>query len=160
MNLCNMTKEDLKRLLYKRAYNTIVIGDSFENKYIEDNVIGELETYAKKYFEEEPYKKIELAFLMHNINIWYTCGLTENKICGNLINDKYIDKCIWFTMKTDTYRGNLTLEEVKKIINLSLKLNNYQTPSEFTEEKNDSLGRKIIYNKYKVLDKIYHNNNE
>ena len=160
MNLCNMTKEDLKRLLYKRAYNTIVIGDSFENKYIEDNIIGDLDVYAKKYFEEEPYKKIELAFLMHNINIWYTSGLTENKICGNLINDKYIDKCIWFTMKTDTYRDNLTLDEVKKIINLSLKLNNYQTPSEFTEENNDSLGRKIINNKYKVLDKIYHINNE
>ena len=160
MNLCNMTKEDLKRLLYKRAYNTIVIGDSFENKYIEDNVIGELDIYAKKYFEDEPYKKIELAFLMHNINIWYTSGLTENKICGNLINDKYVDKCIWFTMKTDVYRDNLTLDEVKKIINLSLKLNNYQTPSEFTEEKNDNLGRKIVYNKYKVLDKIYYNNNE
>ena len=152
MNLCNMTKEDLKRLLYKRAHNTIVIGDSFENKFLEDNVLGDLEIYAKKYFEDEPYKKVELAFLMHNINIWYTRGLTENKICGNLVNDKDVDKCIWFTMKTDTYRDNLTLDEVKKIINLSLKLDNYQTPSNLTEEKNDSLGRKIIYNKYKVLD--------
>jgi hypothetical protein len=159
MDLCNITKEDLKRLLYKRAYNTIVIGDSFENKYIEDTVIGELEIYAKKYFEGEQYKKIELAFLMHNINIWYTTGLTENKICGNLVDDKYIDKCIWFTMKTETYRGNLTLDEVKKIINLSLKLSNYQTPPNFTEEKNDKMGRKIIYNKYKVLDQIFHDYN-
>lgn len=156
MNLCNMTREDLKRLLYKRAYNTIVIGDSFEDKLMEDAVIGDLDIYAKKYFEGEEYKKVELAFLMHNINIWYTIGITENKICGNLVNEKCIDKCIWFTMKTDTYRCNLSLDEVKKIINLSQKLSNYQTPSQFTEEKNDDLGRKIIYNKYKVLDQLYH----
>jgi len=159
MNLCNVTKEDLKRVLYKRAYNTIVIGDSFENKFLEDSVIGELEIYAKKYFEGEPYKKIEIAFLMHNINIWHTSGITENKICGNLINDKYIDKCIWFTMKSETYRDNLSLDEVIKIINLSLKLNDYRTPSIFLEEQTDNLNRKIIYNKYKVLDQLYYNNN-
>lgn len=158
MNLCNVTKEDLKRLLNKRAYNTIVLGDSFEDKYIEDNVIGEMDIYAKKYFEGEEYKKIELAFLMHNINIWYSIGITENKFCGNLINEKYIDKCILFTMSSDKYRGNLTSDEVKKIIYLSLKLNDYKTPSEFIEEKNDNLGRKIIYNKYKTLDKLYNDN--
>lgn len=158
MNLCNVTKEDLKRLLHRRAYNTIVIGDSFEDKFVEDNVIGEMDIYAKKYFEGEEYKKKEMAFLMHNINIWYSIGITENKFCGNLINERYIDKCLWFTMNTDTYRGNLTLDEVKKIIHLSLKLNDYKTPSEFIEDKNDNLGRKIIYNKYKVLDKLYNDN--
>jgi len=159
MNICNVTKEDLKRLLYKRAYNTVVIGDSFENKLMEDSVIGDLEIYAKKYFEGEQYKKVEQSFLMHNINIWYTIGFEESKLCGNIINDKYVDKCIWFTMKSETYRCNLSLDEVKKIINLSLKLKNYETPSEFLEEKNDNLGRKIIYNKYKVLDQLYHDNN-
>lgn len=159
MRLCNITKEDLKRFLHKRGNNTIIIGDSFEDKFIEDSIIGELEPYAKKYFEGEPYKKIELSFLMHNINIWYTVGITENKICGNLINQKYIDKCIWFTMRTDTFRDNLTLDEVKKIITLSLKLDNYQTPLQFTEEKNDDMGRKIIYNKYKVLDQLFYDYN-
>jgi hypothetical protein len=159
MRLCNITKEDLKRFLHKRGNNTIIIGDSFEDKFIEDSIIGELEPYAKKYFEGDPYKKIELSFLMHNINIWYTIGITENKICGNLINQKYIDKCIWFTMRTDTFRDNLTLDEVKKIITLSLKLDNYQTPLQFTEEKNDDMGRKIIYNKYKVLDQLFYDYN-
>ena len=159
MKLCNVTKDDLKKLLYKRAYNTIVIGDSFEDKFIEDTVIGEMDIYSKRYFEGEEYKKLEISFLMHNINIWYTIGITENKICGNIINEKFIDKCIWFTMRTDIYRDNLTLDEVKKIINLSIKLNDYKTPSEFIEEKNDNLGRKIINNKYKVLDKLYYDNN-
>lgn len=158
MNLCNMTKNDLKRLLYRRAYNTIVIGDSFENKFIEDTVIGDMQIFAKKFFDGEEFKKVEFPFLMHNINIWYTTGIIENKLCGNLINNKFIDKCIWFTMRTDVYRDNLTLDEVKKIINLSLKLDNYNTPSELMEEKIDNLGRKIICNKYKVLDKIYDDN--
>ena len=157
MDLCNINKEDLKRLLQKRAYNTIVIGDSFENKLIEDNVIGDIDIYANKYFEGEEYKKAELAFLMHNINIWYSKGIDESKICGNLINEKYIDKCIFFTMSSEKYRGNLTLDEVNKIIKLSLKMKEYKTPSEFLEDINDELGRKIIYNKYKVLDKIYFN---
>jgi hypothetical protein len=52
-----MNIDDLKRLLHKRAYNTVVLGDSFENKFIEDNVIGEMDTYAKKFFEGEEYKK-------------------------------------------------------------------------------------------------------
>lgn len=159
MNLCNITKDDLKNLLYKRAYNTIVIGDSFENKFIEDTIIEKMDDYAKKYFEDENYKKIEIPFLMHNINIWYTIGIIENKLCGKLVNERNIDRCILFTMKTDLYRDNLTLNEVNKIINLSIKLNNYKTPSEFFEEKNDHLGKKIINNKYKVLDKIYNDNN-
>jgi hypothetical protein len=57
-------------------------------------------------------------------------------------------------MKSDNYRGNITLDEVKKIISLSKVLSDYKTPSELLDEKNDSLGRKIIYNKYKVLDYI------
>ena len=56
---------------------------------------------------------------MHNINIWYTTAIDGNKtLCGTLV-DKYVDKCIWFTMKSDEYRGNLTLDEVNKIIYLS-----------------------------------------
>ena len=35
-----------------------------------------------------------------------------------------------------------------KILKLSLILKEYQTPSEYTEDRNDELGRKIIYNKY------------
>ena len=159
MKLCSMTKEDLKRLLYKRANNTIVLGDSFNEVLMEENIMMDIEQFSNKYFEGEEYKKKEIAFLMHNINIWYSVGLIENNFCGNLIDEKYIDKFIIFTMNTDTYRGNITLDEVKKIINLSLKLSEFKTPSEFYEEEIDNLGRKVIYNKYRVLDKIYNDNN-
>ena len=158
MKLCSMTREDLKRLIYNRANNSIVLGDTFNEVLMEENIMSNTEQFANKFFEGEEYIKKELAFLKHNINIWYSIGLIENNFCGKLIEEKYIDKFIIFTMNTDTYRGNITLDEVKKIISLSLKLNEFKTPPEFYDEEIDELGRHVIYNKYKVLDKMYNDN--
>jgi hypothetical protein len=58
-------------------------------------------------------------------------------------------------MKSTEYRGNLTLNEVNKIIHLSKILTDYSTPKEYIDDTNDHLGRKIIYTKYKVLDLMY-----
>jgi len=154
MTMCDVSKKDLERILYERVNTKIVIWD---DEWREDTVLGDLEQYANTFFEGETYKKLEIGFLMHNINIWYNSTNSDyigEKVCGNIIT-KPIEKCIWFTMKSDEYRGNLTLDEVKKIIYLSKKLDNYQTPSELLEEKTDNLGRKIVYNKYKVLDLLY-----
>jgi len=153
MTLCNVTKKDIERLLHDRVHTKIVTCD--ENKWVEDNIVGDLNNFAQIFFDDEKYHQIEISFLMHNINIWYTTSLDGNhSLCGNLI-DEYINKCIWFTMKSDDYRGNLTLDEVQKIIYLSTVLKDYVTPDKFLEEKNDTIGRKIIYNKYKVLDYLY-----
>lgn len=153
MTMCTITKEDIRRVLYDRVHTRVVIGDN--ECWAEDKVVGDINQYAEIYFDDEKIEKIELAFLMHNINIWYSVSDSGNSnLCGNLI-DETIDKCIWFTMKSDEFRGNLTLDEVKKIISLSKELIEYQTPPELSEEKNDKFGRKIIYNKYKVLDWVY-----
>lgn len=155
MTLSSVTKTDLERILYERVNTKVVLWD--EN-FREDYVIGDLNEYANIFFDGEHFEKLEIPFLMHNINVWYqtdaTGGLLGKKVCGDIIK-KPIERCIWFTMKSDEYRGNLTCDEVNKIIYLSKILTNYQTPSEYTEEKNDHLGRKIIYNKYKVLDHMY-----
>lgn len=153
MTLCNVTKKDIERLLHDRVHTKIVTCD--ENKWVEDNIVGDLNNFAQIFFDDEKYHQIEISFLMHNINIWYipnTFG--EKNICGSFIK-KAIEKCLWFTMKSDELRDNLSLEEVKKIIYLSNTLTTYQLPSEFSNEKIDKYGRKIIYNKYKVLDLIY-----
>ena len=159
MTMCDVSKKDLERILYERVNTTVVIWD---DEWREDIVFGDLQQYAKIFFEGNSYKKLEIGFLMHNINIWYIPANSDylgEKVCGNIIT-KSIEKCIWFTMKSDEYRGNLTFDEVKKIIYLSKKLDKYQTPSELLEEKIDKLGRKIIYNKYKVLDLLYKNIND
>jgi hypothetical protein len=153
MTMCTITKEDIIRVLHDRVHTRIVIGDN--ECWAEDTVVGDINRYAEFYFDDEKIEKLELPFLMHNINIWYSVSdLGNSNLCGNLI-DESIDKCIWFSMKSEEFRGNLTLDEVKKIISLSKELIEYQTPSELLEEKNDKFGRKIIYNKYKVLDWVY-----
>jgi len=163
MTMCNLTKNDLACVLHRRVHTQIAIWNNLDNIWTQDTVIGDLNNYAQTFFEcdsPDDYKKIEFPFLMHNVNIWYTESLDGlSNACGKFINAKF-DKCIMFTMKSDDYRGNLTLDEVKKMIFLSNVLDSYLTPSELLEEKNDKLGRKIIYNKYKVLDYVYNQYNK
>jgi hypothetical protein len=151
MNLSNTTRDDLARLLHHRVHTKIV---TWDDTWIEQTVVGDLTQFASEFFDDGSIVKIEIPFLMHNINIWYTTFSYGSDPCGKLINRK-IDKCIWFTMKSEEYRGNITLSEIKKIIFLSEKLSSYITPEEYMEEKIDKMGRKIIYNKYKVLDLVY-----
>ena len=154
MIFVNVNITDIEKILYNRVNTKIVIWDD-DNKWDEIRIVGDLYNFAKNYFENYDYEKIEIGFLMHNINIWYipnTFG--EKNICGSFIK-KAIEKCLWFTMKSDELRDNLSLEEVKKIIYLSNTLTTYQLPSEFSNEKIDKYGRKIIYNKYKLLYLIY-----
>jgi hypothetical protein len=156
MTMCTITKEDIRRVLHDRVYTKIVIGD--DDTWVEDRVVGDISKYADIFFDGDKYEKLEIPFLMHNINIWYSTTEYGNaNLCGNLIDDS-IDKCIWFSMKSDEFRGNITLDEVKKIISLSKVLTDFKTPAELLEEKNDQYGRKIIYNKYKVLDWVYNTN--
>ena len=156
MTLVTITKNDLQRILYSRVNTKIITCD--DDALNELVLAGDITVFADKFFEGEYYLKKEFVFLMHNINIWYILNIyDDNKLCGKLI-DKPIDKCIIFTMNTDEVRGNLSLDEIKKIIFLSEKLDDYKTPVEFYDEKTDTLGRKIINNKYKVLDFIYNKN--
>jgi hypothetical protein len=142
---------DMERVLYERVYNKIVIYRNYE--YSEDQTHN-LDEYAKTFFEGEYYTKLELAFLSHNINIWYVSELGEKNVCGKLI-DGLVEKCIWFTMKSDDYKGNLSLDEVKKIIYLSNKLEDYKPQSDWLNPKCDKFDRLIIKNKYRILDDIY-----
>ena len=156
MVLENITKNDISRLLYNRVYTKIVVWD-WDNFWKEIEVSGDLTEYVKIFFDGDNYKKLNIDFLMHDINIWYIPDNYGERVCGNIL-DKPIEKCIWFTMKYEDLRGNLTLEEVKKIIHLSKTLTDYKTPEMFKEEKIDKYKRRIIYNKYKVLDYMYINN--
>lgn len=166
MSLSTVTKDDLKRVMHNRVHTKVITYDEI-NKWVEREVVGDLTIFANQFFDND-YKKVEMPFLMHNLNIWFTTEYeTDNwfgskdkvydGICGRLIN-KPIEKCILFTMITDECRGNITMDEVKKIIYLSTKLETYRTPEIYVEERMDEMGRKIIYNKYRVLDDVYSKN--
>ena len=157
MVLDNITKTDISKLLHNRVYTKIVTWD-WDNLWKEIEIPGDLNTYVDNLFEGDNYKKLNMDFLMHDINIWYVADNYGDKVCGNIL-DQPLEKCVWFTMKSEELRGNLTLDEVKKIIYLSKKLTDYKTPEIFNEEIKDKYDRRIIYNKYKVLDYMYANNN-
>ncbi len=162
MHLDDISPNKLEKSFFRRANTTVVIYDSDNEEYKEDIVFGPLDAYADGFFGEKRFniKKIELPFLKHNLNIWYT----EDKygsldVFGNLIPDTTrVDKMIVFSMWSEDFRDSFHMEEFNKIKYLSKKLTDYTTPSEYTKDEKDSLGRDIIKNKYKVLNKIYNNN--
>jgi hypothetical protein len=146
-------KEDIQTILNARAYINIVIYDNeWTNKFVKSN---NLEEFANIFFEDK-YYKCEMPFLLHNINIWYElCDGCSKTLCGKLL-ERPIYKCIWFTKINEDYKGNLSLNEVNKIIKLSNILEFPFNPTEdMLKDEFDSYKRKIIKNKYKILDKVY-----
>jgi len=153
MIIDNITLNDIKLILDNRIKTKVVI---YDDEWKEETVIGDMETFANKFFDDNSYKKYEMGFLLHNINIWYdTIDNNKFRICEKLL-DKPIYKCIIFTMKSEEFRGNITLDEVNKIIELSKYLNYPFTPNnEWIFDEVDMYGRNIIKNKYRVLDHAY-----
>jgi len=143
--------ENIKSILDSRINTNVVIYDcEWSDKIIK----GPLENFAEEFFDGK-YFKLEIPFLMHNINIWYElCDGCSTSLCGSIL-EKPIYKCFWFTMITDVYRGNLYLSEVTKIIKLSNKLEfPFNAKKEWLEDEIDEYGRKVIKNKYKILDLV------
>jgi hypothetical protein len=162
MHLDNITPEIIQQMLFKRANTTVVIYDSDDEVYKETLVMGSMDDYAEIFFDEKKFqiKKLELPFLKHNVNIWYTEDKYGNlDVCGNLLEETCrVDKMIVFSYWSDDIRDSFSLDEFKKIVYLSKKLTEYITPYEYTTEEKDELGRNIIKNKYRVLNKIYEKN--
>jgi hypothetical protein len=146
-------------MLYCRANTKIITFDSDEEKYNEFSLFGPLDIFSDNFFGENRFniKKLELAFLKHNLNIWYTEDKYGNlDVAGNILPDTTrVDKMIVFSMWSDEYRDSLTLEEFNKIIYLSKKLDNYLVSEDYMKIEKDELGREIIKNKYKILNQFY-----
>jgi hypothetical protein len=76
MTMTTVTKNDLERILYERIHTKVVLwNENFKEEY----VVGDLNDYAKIFFEGEYFEKLEIPFLMHNINIWYEKPLKNNE---------------------------------------------------------------------------------
>ena len=155
MVFCDLFVKDIAKIMNERANTKLVLYE--EEQWREEGVKGPIDDFGDKFFEEDKYhiKKTEFAFLRHNINIWYTKSeYGEDKVCGKLLNER-IDKCMWFSMATDTVRSHLTLDEVRKIIKLSEVLEDYNTKNEMIKEERDSYNRNILKTKHRILEIIY-----
>jgi hypothetical protein len=150
----NLEKKDIKKILERRINTKIIV---YEDDYKEIDLVGNIETFAEEFFEKRHFKRLEIPFLKHNINIFYTVfDYGEENICGTIIKEK-IDKCIWFSMYSAEYSCDLSLDDVKKIIFLSDKLDKYDTPEEYVKEEKDEMNRRLIKNKYRILERVYKN---
>ncbi len=145
---------DLKHILNRRINTKIVV---YEDEFRELDIQGSIEEFANKFFENMYYQKKEFIFLLHNVNIWYTTFDYGEEVCGKLLNKK-IDKCIVFSMYTDVHSTDFTLNEFNKMKFLSNKLDNFYPDPEIHKEEKDDLGRKIIKNKHRILEKTYNSN--
>ena len=154
MTIERIYKSDIADILYNRVNTSIVI---YDTEWKQVKIKGDIDKYCITFFEYLRYKKKELKFLMHNINIWYIENKYDEMVCDKLINIG-VEKCIIFIKDSETIRGNITVEEVNKILYLSKVLTSYEIPEEIAIEPMDEYGRNIIYNKYKVLNIMYNNN--
>jgi hypothetical protein len=151
----DMLKDDLERLLLNRKYKTVVTWDDINMKWQENKII-DLSYFTKDFFDNEEPEIKHIEFLMHNIHIFYIQSLYGNKYtCGRLLSDIPIEKCLFMTMISDDILGSISLDEVKKMIKLSEKIDKYIIPCEFLEDDVTSNGRAIKNTKYKILDKVY-----
>jgi len=157
MVLEKMSKNDLFEILDSRANTKVVI---FEDGNLREEVVrGDMDVFCKNLFEEDYFKKTELSFLYHNLNIWYLPSEYGQVVSEKLITGK-VEYAVFFSKICKEYRGNITLDEVKKIVELSKSLENFGLQERWIEEEKDSLDRRVVKNKYKVLEYAWreHNN--
>lgn len=155
VEMTNCTLNDLHDLLENRIRHIGVKIDD-DNETEEFNWYYEDPSKFIYEFMTQDHKFVEKAFLMHNLQIYYTPGNKDNM--EKLINDKY-DQMIILTKKTDEFYENFTLNEFKDILDL---LNSecplecpeeWKIPNKELKEKLDLEKRKFIFNKYKCLYK-------
>lgn len=160
----SISKKDIVSFLNTRVHTKVVIYE--DDMFREEEISGDTDYFAKIFFEEDESMlvKVELPFLKHNINIWYVKDeYGEADVFGKLINEKHkVFKGVIFTNVTINQRGNITVDEVKKIIYLSHKLENYTLAEnlQLVNAEDDINNKKIIKNKYRILEKIYNDEKE
>ena len=155
----NMDSSALYKMIRSRGYNTVGVWDNESENWKEEEIYGPMEDFAKIFFDNEPYKTCEIGFLKHNLNIWYlNSEYGKSNVCGTLLNCK-VEKVLIFTKLTDSFRGNITKEEIEKIIKLSAVLTPpFKPENKWFEDEKDEYERLIIKNKYRILDNIYQEN--
>lgn len=160
VKIVDCKRKDLYELLDNRIKHIgIKVDDNGEteefNWYYED---------PSKFIEEfmvNDHKFVEKAFLLHNLQIYYTPG---NKTDMNKLLGENYDQLIIATKITDDFYGNFTLKEfndIKKLLNSECPLecpSEWRKPSKELELKLNKEKRKFIFNKYRALwkaKKIY-----
>lgn len=155
----DLQKKDIVDHLNKRVHTDVIIYE--DDKFRTEPIPGDTEKFAEVLFEEDydKLKRVEIPFLKYNINIWYIEDeYGDAGVFGNLINENSkVFKGIIFTKITNELRGNLSIDEIKKIIYLSKHLDDFilsDNDDLIKFEKNEK-NINIIKNKYRILESVY-----
>jgi hypothetical protein len=155
----DLQKKDIIDHLNKRVHTDVIIYE--DDEFRTEPIPGDTEKFAEVLFEEDydKLKRVEFPFLKYNINIWYIEDeYGDAGVFGNLINkNSKVFKGIIFTKITNELRGNLSIDEIKKIIYLSKHLDNFilsDNDDLINFEKNEK-NVNIIKNKYRILESVY-----
>lgn len=149
MSMNSMVKDDLFDILDSRVNTKVVVFE--DGEYRMETVRGDMDIYCKNLFDGEFYKKKEILFLNHNLNVWYLENEYGTEAFPKLVPGK-IETAVFFSMISEEYRGNITLYEIKKIVGLSNVMKDFGLKSEWVSEEKDNMNRNIIKNKYRVLE--------
>ena len=155
----DLNKKDIVDHLNKRVHTNVIIYE--DNEFREEPIPGDTETFAKVVFGDDysRLKRIEIPFLKHNINIWYIIDEYGDKgVFGKLINENdKVFKGVIFTKITNELRGNISLDEINKIIFLSNNLNDFilSDDNELVKHKKNNNNINIIKNKFRILETVY-----
>lgn len=153
VEMVDCERKDLYNLLEDRVRHIgVKVDDDGEteefNWYYED---------PKKFIEEfmvNEYKFVEKAFMLHNLQIYYTPG--NRMDMKKLIGEGY-DQIIIATKITEQFYGNFTLVEfndIKSLLDSECPLEcpeDWKKPSKELEERLKEEKRKFIFNKYRAL---------
>jgi hypothetical protein len=155
----DMTSNELYKVLHDRGFNKVLSWNDEAEKWSVEEVYGPIDKFAETFFEGEKYQTSEIAFLKHNLNILYLKSqYGKDNIMGSLLNCK-VEKILVYTMLTNEIRGNLTIDELQKIIKLSLILTPpFKPENKWFEDEKDEHGRTIIKNRFRVLDSVFKDN--
>ena len=155
MTFDNMDKKTLMNALEDRSNVKFLVYE--DDTWREERTKDKIDNFSDNFFQDEKYyvKKLELAFLRHNINIWYVVSeYGEDNVCGKLLNCK-IEKCIVFSMASEYLRTALSLDEFNKIMKLSFVLEKYDVDEEMIKEERDEYDRLKLKTRHRILEKIF-----
>lgn len=153
VKMINCDKSDLHNLLDQRVhhYGISVDDDGEVNQF--DWYYEEPKDYIEQFMMND-HKFVEKAFLMHNLQIYYTPGNKDD--FEKLIGEKY-DQLIILTKLTDYFYGDFKLKEfndIKLLLKSECPLEcpeEWKNPNEELKEKLALEKRNFIFNKYKAL---------
>lgn len=155
LDLVEVSKKDINNILNSRVNTNVIIYE--DGEFREEKFAGDIHVHAKRIFNDQFYHEKEIPFLLHNLNIFYTFDSYGNEFMPNLVKGK-IELAIFFTMNTEKLRGNISRDELDKIIYLSKKLETFTVDNELVKDEKDDFNRTIIKNKYRILEYVYNSN--